>query len=112
MATVSLVDRLISAEPQSISAQPVTLVIFGGVGDLARRKLLPALYNLHVDGLLPPRAAIVGVGRREMDDGQYRAFAREGVESFSRRKIDEARWTTFVDSLFFVNASLDDTSGF
>ena len=38
--------------------------IFGGGGDLAHRKLLPALYNLHVDGLLPPRIAIVGVGRK------------------------------------------------
>ena len=46
----------------------MTIVIFGGNGDLAHRKLLPALYNLHVDALLPPRTAIVGVGRKEMTD--------------------------------------------
>ena len=67
----------------------VTIVIFGGGGDLAHRKLLPALYNLHVDGLLP-RIAIVGVGRSDMADEAYRAFAKDGVTKFSRRPIDEA----------------------
>ena len=64
----------------------MTIVIFGGAGDLAHRKLLPALYNLHVDGLLPPRIAIVGVGRKPMSDDAFRDFARSGVESFSRRR--------------------------
>ena len=60
----------------------MTIVIFGGAGDLAHRKLLPALYNLHVDGLLPPRIAIAGVGRKAMPDQDYRAFAKEGVAQF------------------------------
>ena len=54
----------------------MTIVIFGGAGDLAHRKLLPALYNLHVDGLLPPRFAVVGVGRKAMTDEAYREFAQ------------------------------------
>jgi len=85
----------------------VTIVIFGGGGDLARRKLLPALYNLHVDGVLPPRIAIVGVGRRPMGDDDYRAFAKEGVEKFSRRPIDAHAWETFAATLFFVAAEVD-----
>ena len=56
------------------------MVIFGGAGDLAHRKLLPALYNLHLDGLLPPRVAITGVGRKSMTDDDYRQFARTGVD--------------------------------
>jgi glucose-6-phosphate 1-dehydrogenase len=87
---------------------PVTLVIFGGAGDLAHRKLLPALYNLHVDGLLPPRFAAVGVGRRDLTDEGYRAFAKDGVARFSRRPPDEATWQAFAECLFFVNAAIDD----
>ena len=91
-----------------VAAEPVTLVIFGGAGDLAHRKLLPALYNLAVDGLLPPRTAIVGVGRKALTDDDYRAFAKDGVSQFSRRPIDAGAWRTFAESLFFVNATLDD----
>jgi len=54
--------------------QPVTLVIFGGAGDLTHRKLLPALYNLHVDRLLPPRFAVLGVGLQERFHRSLLAF--------------------------------------
>jgi glucose-6-phosphate 1-dehydrogenase len=87
---------------------PVSIVVFGGAGDLAHRKLLPALYNLSVDGLLPAGTAIVGVGRKAMSDDDYRAFAKDGVTQFSRRPIDDSAWTTFAQALFFVNATIDD----
>jgi glucose-6-phosphate 1-dehydrogenase len=90
----------------------VTIVIFGGGGDLAHRKLLPALYNLHVDGLLPPTVAVVGVGRKPMTDEAYRAFAKDGVAQFSRRTIDDAVWSTFAGALFFVAAEIDGEQGF
>src|SRR5215212_1688880 len=88
----SLAERLASGEPAGPAVEPVTFVIFGGGGDLAHRKLLPALYNLHLDGLLPPRVAIVGVGRNQVTDESYRAFAKDGVAKFSRRPVDEATW--------------------
>jgi glucose-6-phosphate 1-dehydrogenase len=90
---------------------PPTLVIFGGGGDLAHRKLLPALYNLHLDGLLGS-VAIVGVGRTATSDDAYRAFAKDGVRRFSRRPIDEKGWQQFAGSLFFAAASLDDNHAF
>jgi glucose-6-phosphate 1-dehydrogenase len=90
----------------------VTIVIFGGSGDLAHRKLLPALYNLHVDGLLAAGFAVVGVGRKEMTDDAYREFAKDGVTQFSRRPIDEQAWQTFAGMLFFVFADIDDEKGF
>jgi glucose-6-phosphate 1-dehydrogenase len=90
----------------------VTIVIFGGAGDLAHRKLLPALYNLHLDGLLPPRIAIAGVGRKSLSDDDYRAFAKEGVSKFSRRPVDDQAWSAFAATLFFVNAELDTDRGF
>src|SRR5262245_55107286 len=86
------------------------MVIFGGGGDLAHRKLLPALYNLHLDGLLPPRTAITGVGRKQMTDDEYRNFARDGVAQFSRRPLDAKAWQTFAPNLFVANASIDEDS--
>jgi glucose-6-phosphate 1-dehydrogenase len=90
---------------------PVTIVIFGGAGDLAHRKLLPALYNLHVDRLLPDHFAVLGVGRRDYSDEQYRQFAREGIEKFSRRSLDEKEWREFAQSLYFANVTLDSGEG-
>jgi glucose-6-phosphate 1-dehydrogenase len=89
----------------------VTIVIFGGSGDLAHRKLLPALYNLQMDGLLPPRLAIVGVGRKDMDDAAYREFAKDGIGKFSRRPLDDEVWQSFAPLLFFVNMSIDGEQG-
>jgi glucose-6-phosphate 1-dehydrogenase len=92
--------------------EPATIVIFGGSGDLARRKLVPALYNLHVDGRLPPGTVIVGVARNEMSDEAYRAFAKEGVAQFSRRPVEEAAWAALASSLFFIGGSFDDPGTF
>jgi len=111
-ATLPLAERLAAGDARGNTPDPVTLVIFGGSGDLAHRKLLPALYNLHVDGLLPPRVAIVGVGRSDMSDDAYRAFAKDGVTQFSRRPIDERAWTAFGSCLFAVNASIGDDGAF
>src|SRR5205809_1133402 len=107
-ASPSLFEQLAVGDTQSLATEPVTIVIFGGAGDLAHRKLLPALYNLHVDGLLPPRVAIVGVGRNAQTDDEYRAFAKDGVTRFSRRPVDEHAWQTFAANLFAVEVSLDD----
>ena len=100
----SLFERLAVGATRPVATEPVTLVIFGGAGDLARRKLLPALYNLHLDGLLPPRTAIVGVGRPALTDEAYREFAKAGIAEHSRRPVDDAAWPVFAESLFFVSA--------
>jgi glucose-6-phosphate 1-dehydrogenase len=112
MAVESLAERLLADDTRAAAAPPVTIVIFGGAGDLAQRKLVPALYNLHVDGLLPARCAIVSTGRKDLTDEAYRAFAREGVDKFSRRPPDEQQWTTFAQRLFFVNLDLQDEKAF
>jgi glucose-6-phosphate 1-dehydrogenase len=108
----SLFEQLAAGVTAPIAVDPVTLVIFGGGGDLAHRKLLPALYNLHLDALLPPRTAIVGIGRPPMTDDAYREFAKDGVTQFSRRPIDDAAWQIFADSLFFVSGSLEEPATF
>ena len=67
---------------------PTALVIFGATGDLARRKLLPAIYNLAHDGALPERFALVGVSRRDLTDEQFRGECAEAIRTFSRRPPD------------------------
>ena len=64
-----------------------SLVIFGATGDLARRKLLPALYNLAHEGALPERFNLVGVARSDMPHGDFRAMAVEAIRQFSRREM-------------------------
>jgi len=91
---------------------PCTLVIFGATGDLTRRKLLPALYNLALDGLLPASFAVVGFARRDWTDETLRGVARDGSEKFSRRKPDPAHWADFESTVFYVNGSFEDREAY
>ncbi len=93
------------------SALPQTLVVFGASGDLARRKLLPALYDLACDGLMPSRYAILGTGGSRLDDAGFREHARGAVEDFARHRLDEGRWQAFAQTLFYVHAPLDVPDG-
>jgi glucose-6-phosphate 1-dehydrogenase len=94
------------------SPPPQTLVVFGASGDLCRRKLLPALYDLAYVGLLPERFAVVGTGGTKLDDEAFRQRARDGIEQFSRHRLEEARWERFSQALHYVCAPLDDPEAF
>jgi glucose-6-phosphate 1-dehydrogenase len=91
--------------------EPQAIVVFGASGDLARKKILPALFNLSTQGLLPERHAIVGYASSEWDDEAFRAHARDAVEAFSRTGLDEETWKPFADSLSFVPGAFDDRGG-
>ena len=91
------------------SPDPCLLVIFGGSGDLARRKLVPALYNLLLDGLLPENYAVVGNGRKPMSNEEFRALLREGTIKHSRRPLDEKMWAEFEQRLFYLAGPIDDS---
>src|SRR3954468_16158434 len=80
---------------ERLPVHPTTLVIFGASGDLAKRKLLPAIYNLGHEGALPERFNLIGVSRGEMTDDEFRAEARRSITEFSRREPDP----TVLDSL-------------
>src|SRR5215208_5536616 len=73
---------------ERLPIHPTTLVIFGGTGDLAHRKLLPAIYNLAHEGALPERFNLIAVSRSEMSDDEYRKVARESIAKYSRRSPD------------------------
>jgi glucose-6-phosphate 1-dehydrogenase len=88
------------------------MVIFGASGDLTRRKLVPALYNLLLDDLLPESFAVVGVARRKMSREEFVANLREGIESFSRRPLDQDRWERLAQGISYVTADTDDAGGY
>jgi glucose-6-phosphate 1-dehydrogenase len=94
------------------ATEPAAFVIYGATGDLAQRKLLPAIYNLAVRGLLPNRFAVVGYARSEMTDDEFRAFARAAVERFSRTPVDAHFWEAFAPVLHYESGSFDDEAAF
>ncbi len=90
-----------------VPAPPATIVIFGGSGDLSKRKLVPALYELCVEKLLPRETAIVGFARTGESDETYRAEMKAAVAEFVRSKpMDEAAWGEFANRLFFFRGDL------
>lgn len=105
-------NPLMAGLEKALVPQPCTLIIFGGSGDLSRRKLLPALYNLALDGHLPAGFEVIGFARSEMDDAKYRSFACEAVQKFSRRPYDAAHWAEFERALHYQTASFDDPKSY
>jgi glucose-6-phosphate 1-dehydrogenase len=89
-----------------------TLVIFGATGDLARRKLLPALYNLAHEGALPERFNLVGVSRRDLADDDFRAQAREAIGEFSRRTPDPQLLDSLLGRMRYLGIPFDDVEGY
>jgi len=91
---------------------PAVIVIFGATGDLTARKLLPGLYSLAVQQLIPPETAIVGAARTEMTDDAFRAIMREGVEKHSRIPVDDEIWEGFARRLLYVPVSFNEEAGY
>src|SRR5918912_2128136 len=90
------------------TADPCAVVIFGASGDLTKRKLLPALYRLVQQRLLPAEFAIVGLARTEMTTEEFRARMREAVEQFSEEKsVDEAVWNSFAQGLYYITGDIN-----
>src|SRR5919198_4201240 len=89
-----------------------TLTIFGATGDLSRRKLLPALYNLAHEGALPERFNLIGVSRRDQSDDDCRTFARESITSFSRREPDPTVLDGLLGRMCYIGFSFDDQEGY
>ncbi len=89
------------------------LVIFGASGDLTQRKLIPALYSLAHDGLLPPGQTIIGFARPDYTDDAFRMAMREACDKFARtRPVDEAVWNNFAKGLFYVRGKFDDPQSY
>jgi glucose-6-phosphate 1-dehydrogenase len=97
---------------ERLPVPPTTLVIFGVTGDLARRKLLPALYNLAHEGALPARFNLIGVSRRDQTDEDFREQARASIAEFSRRAPDPQVLEGLLTRLQYIGNPFDNTEGY
>jgi glucose-6-phosphate 1-dehydrogenase len=83
-------------------------VILGAMGDLTKRKLLPSLYNLRANGLLPKNVAIVGVARRPLDNKAYREYATQVLREFATRPVEDEVWADYLERIHYVKGDFED----
>ena len=96
-----------SAE-SGLPADPSVMVIFGASGDLTKRKLIPALYNLAKQKLLAKEFAIVGISRSEMSHEEYRKRIGEDLKEYSQGAVDSGLWNWFAERLYYLSGDLND----
>ena len=89
-------------------AGPSTLVIFGAAGDLTKRKLLPALYNLKAHRLLPRELAIIGVTRKPKSHEQFRAEQSKDIAEFATMPVEQPRWSELREGLYYLAGEFTD----
>lgn len=95
----------------SLKCEPVIFVIFGATGDLNKRKLAPALYNLYLDGWLPDQFAIIGTGRTTLTDGDFAKSLQESINEFSRSgKVKKDNWNDFAKNIYYQVADAKDAA--
>ncbi len=95
---------------ERVPIHPTTLVIFGGTGDLAKRKLLPAIYNLAQEGALPERFNLIAIARTDQPHEDYQQMARESIEEFSRQEPNEDVLDKLLENMRYIPGSFDDDS--
>ena len=97
----------------SLQVPPCVVVIFGATGDLTHRKLVPAIYNLGVDGLLPANFSLVCFARRKYESAAFSEELKKSVAEHSRRKpLDERVWQEFGGHTHYVTSAFDDDAGY
>jgi glucose-6-phosphate 1-dehydrogenase len=108
MSAIEAPDNPLTAGLERLPVAPTALVIFGATGDLARRKLLPALYNLAHEGALPEHFHLVGVSRAEKEHEDYREECEQAIRTFSRRPPDEDVLAGLLANVRYVPGVFDD----
>ena len=93
-------------------AGPCVLVMFGVTGDLARKKLMPAIYDLANRGLLPPGFSFVGFARRDWEDEDFAQLTYQAVKEYARTPFRDAVWQQLSEGVRFVSGSFDDDEAF
>jgi glucose-6-phosphate 1-dehydrogenase len=97
----------------SRSVDPCILVIFGATGDLTGRRLVPAIYQLGREGLLPSNFACVGFARRPKTDEEFRSELKQDIAAYSRTKpVDDTFWQGFQEQIFYHRSDFDADAGY
>ena len=100
-------------EPGERTADRCVLVIFGASGDLTRRLLVPALYNLACAGLLPARMAVIGIARDDLSSDTFRARLSDDIRQFSTRAdFDDDIWSRLIERFHYITGEFDDLSAY
>jgi glucose-6-phosphate 1-dehydrogenase len=108
--TTTVQENPLTEGLERLPVHPTTLVIFGANGDLSKRKLLPAIYNLAHEGALPETFFLVGCSRSDMPHGDFRALAIEAIKEFSRRTPDDKVLDALLEHVRYVPGTFDDAS--
>ena len=109
---------LANADAKPPAAPPCAVVIFGAGGDLTKRLLVPALYNLARVGILPPKFRLIGVDHRERTIDDFRAGLRESVQQFAKTRgaeageFDATAWARIENAVDYVQADFNDPAGY
>jgi len=108
-----MADNTYSVGGYDGTAEPVTVVLFGASGDLAKRKVIPAMYDLAIHNSLGPRYTIVGFARTPMSDESFRAALAEAAKSISEvGPIDPKQWDEFAANLHYTQGEYDDVESY
>jgi len=91
-----------------VHIKPFTFIIFGGTGDLAIRKLIPALYNLYFEKNLSVPFSVIGISRKPMTHEEFRNFFIEGVKNFSRNPYEEEKYKNMASSFYYISGDLQE----
>ncbi len=95
-----------------IDIEPFTMVIFGGTGDLSKRKLLPTLYHLCEDQNLPDDFSIIGLALGRKSDEEYREFVRQSITEFSDKPAEGECWEKFIKHIHYISGQFDDSKSY
>ncbi len=97
----------------TIKSKPLIFILFGGSGDLAARKIIPALYSLFLDNWLPEQFEIIGSGRRPLSDADFQTKLLEGINNYSRRgKADEMQWAAFSAHISYQASDINNSESY
>jgi len=93
------------------TAEPCAIIIFGATGDLAKRKLIPALLRLSQQRLIPAEFAIVGISRQQLSDDEFRSMMHDAVLEFGdHEEFDESSWRSFANALFYLHGDFNSAA--
>jgi len=102
----------IRVSPELRPAPPCVMVIFGASGDLTHRKLIPALFDLFMAGLLGKQFAVLGFSRSALSNEDFRRSARDGIAEFSTTDVPDAAWQEFNSALHYMSGQFDDPASY
>ena len=94
------------------TAESAIIVVFGASGDLSKRKLIPALYQLYAEGLLPDNFTVIGFARTDFSDDEFRRICYEGISEYAPVGVKREIWDQFSHCLFYQAGQYDDRASF